>query len=141
MSDDNESVSEAIRDLIRIQREIAKRRKERQESMTENSTAAFMFQMTTFAILTSAFSFVGAFVIRDFFKNSIEGVTKRFKLPGAVSNIVYIVLVLGIVIPLLMLISLQKSRAEEREARRVENFRRKMLLESQKGNDTSAFER
>ena len=137
---DNESVSEAIRDLIRIQREIAKNRKERQ-STTESNTAAFMFQMTTFAILTSAFSFVGAFVIRDFFKNSIEGVTKRFKLPGAVSNIVYIVLVLGIVIPLLMLISLQKTRAEAQEAKRLEDLKNKMLLESQKRNDTSASER
>ena len=123
-----DDTAEAIRDLIRVQREIAERRKATQIS---HNAAGYMFQMTTFAILTSAFSFVGAFVIRDFFKNSIEGITKRFKLPQGLSNVVYIVIVLGIVIPLLMLISLQKSKAEAEEAMRVENLRIKMLNPSQ----------
>ena len=125
---------EAIRDLIRIQREIAENRRQREKSI--DGTAAFMFQMTIFAILTSAFSFVGAFVIRDFFKNSIEGLTKKFKLPGAVSNIVYIVLVLGIVIPLLMVINLQKTRAEAQEARRVEELRKRKCCSNLKKKTT-----
>jgi len=123
-----DETAEAIRDLIRVQREIADRRRAKQSS---HDAAGYMFQMTTFAILTSAFSFVGAFVIRDFFKNSIEGVTKRFNLPQGVSNLVYIVIVLGIVIPLLMLISIQKSKAEAEEASRKEILQNKMLNPSQ----------
>lgn len=128
----NDDVTEAIRDLIRVQREIAEKRRERHLA-ADHSATGYIFQMTTFAILTSAFSFVGAFVIRDFFKDSIEGLTKKFKLPGVISNLVYILLVLGIVIPLLMLISLQKSRAEANESKRMEGLRRrnKMLPPSQ----------
>lgn len=118
MGNDEDDTATAIRDLIRVQREIATQQRMKQIAIRDNA-AGYMFQMTTFAILTSAFSFVGAFVIRDFFKNSIEGFTKRFKLPSVLSNILYIVIVLSIVVPLLILISIQKSKAEAEEAERI----------------------
>ena len=86
-------------------------------------TTPYLFQITFFAILTSAFSFVGAFVIRDFFKTSIEGLSRRIGLPESVANVFYVGLVLAIVVPVLVFIAWWKTLAETEEEKR----KKKML--------------
>ena len=106
--------------VVDIQKAIAEKR--RIKKIKSSPLTAYTFQLTIFSILTSAFSFVGAFVIRDFFKTSIEGVTKRLELPDSIANLVYVLLVLGIVVPMLMFISWGKAIAEAEEDERLQEI-------------------
>ena len=107
----------ALREIVRMQRQIAQQRKEEKKQ----NTMGYMFQVTLFTLLTSAFSFVGAFVIRDLFKTMLETSLKNMGLPDIVGNLVYVIVTLGLVIPILVFITWWKSDVKEKKTSVLRN--------------------